>query len=251
MPKSSQLASLLSDARRVLVFTGAGISTASGIPDFRGPQGLWKKWRPVYYDEFMTSREARIRHWDYKLEGWNQFRDAKPNPAHRALFELDGMGRLVPRWKDLLWLIPVGLFFWSLLEYAMHRLFFHWSPHNRKLKRIVQALHLSHHTDPRNPDKILIRPSYSLPISALVLGGFYAVTGSLFSASALLSGVWLGFLYYEWVHYRLHLSTAASGSLKYQRGWHFSHHFVDQGNCFGVTSPIWDLVFGTYRRINF
>ncbi len=92
--KSNQVASLLSDARRVLIFTGAGISTGSGIPDFRGPQGLWKTWRPVYYDEFMTSREARIRHWDYKLEGWHQFRDAEPNPAHLALFELDGMGRL-------------------------------------------------------------------------------------------------------------------------------------------------------------
>ncbi len=157
----------------------------------------------------------------------------------------------VPRWMDLLWLVPMGLFFWSLLEYALHRLFFHWTPHHRKLKRIVQALHLSHHTDPRNPDKILIRPSYSLPISALVLGGFYALTGSLFSASALLSGVWLGFLYYECVHYRLHMSKTARGSLRYQRGWHFFHHFVDQENCFGVTSPVWDLVFGTYRRINF
>ena len=91
---SSQLASLLNGASRVLAFTGAGISTASGIPDFRGPQGLWKKWRPVYYDEFMSSREARIRHWQFKLEGWHEFRDAQPNPAHSALFELDRLGCL-------------------------------------------------------------------------------------------------------------------------------------------------------------
>lgn len=79
---------------RFLVFTGAGISTGSGIPDFRGPQGVWKKWTPVYYQEFLTSHEARVRHWQYKLEGWAGFRDASPNAAHRALARLDRQGRL-------------------------------------------------------------------------------------------------------------------------------------------------------------
>ncbi|MDA2934773.1 sigma factor regulator FecR, partial [Acidobacteria bacterium AH-259-D05] len=91
---SKELAALLSRAHRVLFFTGAGISTGSGIPDFRGPQGLWKRWRPVYYDEFMNSHEARVRHWQFKLEGWCEFRDAKPNVAHMALYELDEMGYL-------------------------------------------------------------------------------------------------------------------------------------------------------------
>jgi sterol desaturase/sphingolipid hydroxylase (fatty acid hydroxylase superfamily) len=137
---------------------------------------------------------------------------------------------------------------WSLLEYLLHRRFFHWIPHYRKLKKMVQSLHFNHHGDPRNPDKILVRPLYSLPVSALFLGGFYAVTGSFFAASALLTGVWLGFLYYELVHYRLHLSKAGGGLLKYQRQGHFYHHFVDPKNCFGVTSSLWDRVFGTYRR---
>ena len=90
----NQLTSLFEEAARVLVFTGAGISTGSGIPDFRGPQGLWKRWRPVYFDEFMSSHQARIRHWEFKLEGWSQFRDAEPNAAHRALAELDKLDRL-------------------------------------------------------------------------------------------------------------------------------------------------------------
>jgi NAD-dependent deacetylase len=91
---SKQLATLISRTQEVLFFTGAGMSTGSGIPDFRGPKGLWNRMQPVYFDEFMTSHEARVRHWQYKLEGWRDFRDAQPNSAHKALYELDRMGRL-------------------------------------------------------------------------------------------------------------------------------------------------------------
>lgn len=89
-----ELVQRLEDARYVLTFTGAGISTGSGIPDFRGPDGLWKRWQPVYYDEFMSSHSARVKHWEFKLAGWRQFREAKPNVAHGALAELDRRGRL-------------------------------------------------------------------------------------------------------------------------------------------------------------
>lgn len=85
---------LLAQARRVLVFTGAGVSTGSGIPDFRGEKGVWKSRRPVYFQDFLASEEARVEHWEYKLEGYEAFRDAKPNAAHRALCELERQGRL-------------------------------------------------------------------------------------------------------------------------------------------------------------
>lgn len=85
---------LLAKARRVLVFTGAGVSTGSGIPDFRGEKGVWKSRQPVYFQDFLASEESRVEHWDYKLEGYEAFRDAKPNAAHRALFELERQGRL-------------------------------------------------------------------------------------------------------------------------------------------------------------
>ena len=79
---------------RVVVFTGAGLSTASGIPDFRGPKGLWKRRQPVYFQDFIASEEARVEHWDYKLEAYSAFRDAKPNAAHKALVDLEQMGKL-------------------------------------------------------------------------------------------------------------------------------------------------------------
>ena len=94
MDECRQLARRISEARFVLVFTGAGMSTGSGIPDFRGPNGLWKNWRPVYFQEFMTDAEARKRHWEFKSSGWEQFRDAQPNSGHRALAELEKRGHL-------------------------------------------------------------------------------------------------------------------------------------------------------------
>jgi NAD-dependent deacetylase len=91
---TSSLADYIRGAHKALIFTGAGISTASGIPDFRGPDGVWKRRQPVYFDDFMSSEAARIEHWDYKLEGRDAFRAAQPNAVHRAIVQLERAGKL-------------------------------------------------------------------------------------------------------------------------------------------------------------
>lgn len=94
---STQFAPLIAalrDTQRLVVFTGAGISTGSGIPDFRGPDGIWKVREPVLYGDFMSSSEARVEYWDQKLESWPSIRDALPNAGHQALVKLERSGHL-------------------------------------------------------------------------------------------------------------------------------------------------------------
>ena len=85
----SALAELISRHDRILVFTGAGISTGSGIPDFRGPHGIWKTETPVYYQDFMNSIDARREYWRQKHAGAGAFGLAQPNQVHHKIAALE------------------------------------------------------------------------------------------------------------------------------------------------------------------
>jgi NAD-dependent protein deacetylase/lipoamidase len=90
----ARLVAHLQSARAIVFLTGAGISTASGIPDFRGPGGLWTRRRPVYYNDFMSSEAARIEYWDFKLESWDVYQRAQPNHVHNAIVQLERAGKV-------------------------------------------------------------------------------------------------------------------------------------------------------------
>jgi NAD-dependent deacetylase len=95
-PDVARLAGLVRQARRIVVFTGAGISTESGIPDFRGPGGVWTKYDPseFHIDRFLAGKESRKRYWQRTTEFYKDIAKAAPNAAHFAVAELERMGRL-------------------------------------------------------------------------------------------------------------------------------------------------------------
>jgi len=93
-PNVTRIAEKLTEGGKNIIFSGAGISTESGIPDYRSQGGIWDKFRPVYFDEFMASREAREEYWRQKVVFYNDLINAQPNTAHRAICELWELGLL-------------------------------------------------------------------------------------------------------------------------------------------------------------
>src|SRR5881398_200663 len=93
-PGTAALARMLAEAKRVVVFTGAGISTESGIPDFRSPGGIWTQMAPIFFDEFLASEEARRETWRRRFAMEDIFRAAAPNRGHRAVDALMRRGKV-------------------------------------------------------------------------------------------------------------------------------------------------------------
>lgn len=94
MEAANQLTSFIRQHPRLFIITGAGLSTGSGIPDYRDADGQWKVSPPMQYRDFTGSEAARRRYWARSLAGWPRFAAARPNPAHRALATLEGLGHV-------------------------------------------------------------------------------------------------------------------------------------------------------------
>jgi len=90
-------AALITTAQKVLVFTGAGLSTESGIPDFRSPGGLWERYDPseFYFQKFISDEKAREKYWQMSTESYQLMKDARPNRAHLAIRDLEETGKLL------------------------------------------------------------------------------------------------------------------------------------------------------------
>jgi NAD-dependent deacetylase len=85
---------LLNGSEQLVAFTGAGISTESGLSDFRSPGGVWDRYRIVTYQEFLLSHDARVEYWNMKREFYNELESSQPNKAHFALAALEKIGKL-------------------------------------------------------------------------------------------------------------------------------------------------------------
>lgn len=91
---AQEMAEHLSKSQNAVVFTGAGISTESGIPDFRSPNGLWKKFKPIEFSDFLASEEMRTEAWSRKFGMDDSLGKAKPNQGHNAITKLIELGKV-------------------------------------------------------------------------------------------------------------------------------------------------------------
>jgi NAD-dependent deacetylase len=90
-----EFASKLRSSRKIVFFTGAGISTESGVPDFRSPGGVWTKFQPVFFQDFLASEAARIRHWQLKKATYELYKKVQPNIGHYSIRDFETRGQLL------------------------------------------------------------------------------------------------------------------------------------------------------------
>jgi sterol desaturase/sphingolipid hydroxylase (fatty acid hydroxylase superfamily) len=141
----------------------------------------------------------------------------------------------------------VGLGIWTLTEYWLHRLFFHWEPKFRGGDRIHFIIHGVHHDHPNDPLRLVMPPSVSIPLALGFWGLFTIVLGTPW-ANVFTAGFLAGYLLYDMTHYHVHHHRPRTRVGKLVRELHMRHHFQDDTKGFGVSAPFWDYVFGTPQR---
>jgi dihydroceramide fatty acyl 2-hydroxylase len=141
----------------------------------------------------------------------------------------------------------VGYLFWTLTEYWLHRVVFHFEPEDGIGRRLHWMIHGVHHDHPNDPLRLVMPPSASLPLAGMFIGLFWVVLGSG-PAPAFASGFLTGYLVYDMLHFHVHHHKPRTRVGRRLRELHMRHHFQDDDRGFGVSAPYWDHVFGTAPR---
>ncbi len=149
-----------------------------------------------------------------------------------------GSGAWTPAW------LLGGYLFWTLTEYWLHRIVFHFEPEAGIGARLHWIIHGVHHDHPNDPMRLVMPPSVSIPLAAVFIFVFWLVLGSPaflpFSAAFL-----AGYLFYDMLHYHVHHHRPTTPLGKMLRELHMRHHFQNHERGYGVSAPFWDHVFGT------
>jgi dihydroceramide fatty acyl 2-hydroxylase len=145
----------------------------------------------------------------------------------------------------ILGLFVGGYAFWTLCEYWIHRVIFHFEPEEGFGARLHWIIHGVHHDHPNDPLRLVMPPSVSVPLSALFCVAFWFVFGTpLWYAFG--AGFLAGYLIYDMTHYHLHHHKPKTRVGKRLRELHMRHHFQDDTTGFGISAPYWDTAFGTH-----
>ncbi len=141
-------------------------------------------------------------------------------------------------------LTGAGLISWLITEYVLHRTILHWEPKSRLGKRLHFIFHGVHHDDPQDGWRLVMPPSASIPLCIL----FFSLFGWLLGTPTVypfFAGFVGGYLIYDMIHYAVHHFPLRGKVGRYLKIHHMSHHFRDDERAYGVSSPLFDLIFGT------
>ncbi len=146
-------------------------------------------------------------------------------------------------------LVFAGFISWSFVEYGLHRFIFHYDAKSDLGKKIIYYQHLEHHDYPRKLEQLFANLSTSVPISSVYFLLVWALTGSWQMAGCVYIGLILGYFLYEFLHYQAHHRSPRLGILRYLKKYHLLHHHHRYDLRYGVTTPLLDILFGTYEPL--
>lgn len=145
--------------------------------------------------------------------------------------------------------VLLGIIVWTLAEYTLHRFVFHFKPRTPWQERLSFLFHGVHHAQPRCKTRLVMPPAVSVPLGVIFYGLATLIVGGLLGAPAwiapLIAGFTLGYLSYDLTHYATHHFRMKRGYFRWVRQHHMRHHAQTPDQRFGVSSPVWDYVFGT------
>src|SRR4051812_17422757 len=143
--------------------------------------------------------------------------------------------------------LAAGLVSWGAIEYSIHRWVLHREPPREGAGLPGNRTHLAHHADPNALDRLNVQLGESLPICVVYFLTAWALTGDLRAAVFAYDGLMLGYFFYEYLDYQAHHGAARGPIVRYFRRYHLLHHHYDARVRFGVTSPLFDYLFGTFN----
>jgi dihydroceramide fatty acyl 2-hydroxylase len=142
-----------------------------------------------------------------------------------------------------------GFLSWGLLEYVLHRFVFHFNAASVFSRNSVYSAHLTHHENPKSTEYLFANLQISLPIATAYWLVAWAVLGTWRAASCLVIGLVAGYFCYEYLHFLAHHGRSRLPLFRYLKKYHLLHHYRTPDQRFGVTSPVFDLLFGTFRPV--
>ncbi|MGN6373784.1 MAG: sterol desaturase family protein [Solirubrobacteraceae bacterium] len=144
-------------------------------------------------------------------------------------------------------LVAIGYALWTLFEYWLHRIVFHFEPEQGIGARMHWIIHGVHHEHPNDPLRLVMPPAVSVPLAAIIFFLLRLVFGA-HHAPGVASGFYAGYLMYDMIHYYVHHFTPRGRVARILRERHMRHHFQDDTRGFGISAPYWDEVFRTSPR---